>query len=135
MSPSCEQPWLCDEQHHGAPRVAARPAAVAAAALGAGAAALAVALARVERPEAAHREVLLVLPGEVEGGVAGVDAGLGVLVDGRDPELLHDRLVAGEDVAVVRRLVKTTQKYPPAATGAKLGSKFHDRSREPAAKG
>ena len=35
----------------------------------------------------------------------------------------------------VRRLVKTTQKYPPAATGAKLGSKFHETSREPAAKG
>ena len=35
----------------------------------------------------------------------------------------------------VRRLVNTAQKYPPAATGAKLGSKFQETSRAPAAKG
>src|SRR5262249_53437473 len=88
----------------GAPaaRRGAHPRAVAlsAAALGAAQAPLAVALARLERPEAAHGQVLLVLPGQVEGRVARVLAGLRVLIDGGDPELLHHGVAARQGVAV-----------------------------------
>ncbi len=35
----------------------------------------------------------------------------------------------------VRREWNTTQKYPPAATGANVGSKLRCRSRAPAANG
>src|SRR5262249_45230107 len=65
-------------------RVAHPHVAEAAAALGAARAGVAVGLARVERPEAAHREVGLVLSGEMERGMARVLPGRRVLVDRGD---------------------------------------------------
>src|SRR5580692_7098353 len=82
--------------------VAAAGRAVPATAVGAGRAGLTVAFTRWQRPEPSHGHVRLVLAREMERGVARVDAELGVLIDGCDPDLFHLRAGgrrAGEGLA------------------------------------